>query len=112
MKTTGLDRLQALADLRAQRSAQVLARAQAAITDLEQRAEALRTPLAPAEDIEGEIARDQHDRWRTDQLRHLNLEIAGRRAHAEPLRKAYGRDHARAEVLERLRTKGPGRSVR
>ncbi|MEM8849474.1 MAG: hypothetical protein AAGE03_05495 [Pseudomonadota bacterium] len=109
MKTDALTRLQALADLRAQRSGQVLARARAAIADLEARAEGLRAPLAPAANISGEIARDRHGRWRTDQLRQLNLEIAGRRAHAEPLRKAHGRDRARAEVLERLRAKVTGR---
>ncbi|MEM7641910.1 MAG: hypothetical protein AAF366_05225 [Pseudomonadota bacterium] len=112
MKAAGLDRLQALADLRAQRSGQVLARAQTAIADLEARADGLRAPLAPAQDIESEIARDRHGRWRTNQLRRLNLEIAGRRAHAEPLRKAHGRDRARAEVLERLRAEGPSRSGR
>ncbi|MEM7709856.1 MAG: hypothetical protein AAF264_03725 [Pseudomonadota bacterium] len=112
MKTDGIRRLRTLADLRADRSGQVLARAQAAIAALEARADALRAPLEASDDMAAQIARDHHSRWRSDQLRQLNVEIAGRRAHAEPLRKMHGRDRARAEVLERLRTTGPGRSGR
>ncbi|MEM7487484.1 MAG: hypothetical protein AAF390_00005, partial [Pseudomonadota bacterium] len=93
MKAEALARLRALADLRAQKSGQALMRAQTAIAELEGRADALRTPIeAGAGDIALEIARDRHARWRSEQLRTLNLEIAGRRAHAEPLRLAHGRD--------------------
>ncbi|MEM8823422.1 MAG: hypothetical protein AAGF30_07425 [Pseudomonadota bacterium] len=102
MRTEGLDRLRALADLRAQKSGQALAQALQGITELEARADALRTPLADSSDIATAIARDRYANWRATQLRELNLEIANLRAAAEPLRTTHGRDRARAEVLQQL----------
>lgn len=106
MKARQVARLAQLAELRARRSGQVLARAQAAIAGLEAQAEALRAPLPAAEDVASCIARDRHAAWRTQQLVRLNQEIASRRAHAEPLRRAHGRDRARAEVVEALTDRG------
>jgi hypothetical protein len=96
------DDLRKLAELKAERSAATYARLQAAIRELEARAEALRAPVAPPSDIAGHLAAERHEAWRRTQLRRLSIEIAGRRAHAEPLRRAHARDQARAQVVARL----------
>lgn len=100
--TARLALLHRLAALRADRSAARLARAQAAIDTLEVRAASLREPLAPEPDPRLAAIGDVHERWRRGQLVALNREIAGRRAHAEPLREAQARDRAREMVLARL----------
>lgn len=102
-KAARLAELHRLADLRAERSAARLMRAQTAIDALETRADGLRTPLERDDsDPRMAVVADRHERWRRDQLIALNGEIALRRAHAEPLRQAQARDRARALVLEKL----------
>lgn len=98
-----LTQLGALAGLRADRSAARLARVQAAIDTIEGKAAALRNPQVEAPgSIAEAMMRDRWDRWRGEQLRLLNQQIARLHAMAQPQREANARDQARRRVLEKL----------
>lgn len=92
-----------LAGLRADRSAARLARIQSAIDGLEEKVEALRTgsPEAPVSVAEA-MLRDKWDRWRSEQIRTLNHQIARIQMIAQPQRELQARDGARVRVLEEL----------
>lgn len=99
-RLTGTERL---AGLRADRSAARLAQIQAAIDVLETKASTLRDAAteAPASVAEA-VMRDKWDRWRTEQLRVLNHQIARLQMVAQPQREAHARDNARRKVIEKL----------
>ena len=95
--------LEALAGLRADRSAARLARFQTAIATLEGRAAALRDQRAEAPvGIAEAVMRDRWDRWRGEQVRSLGQQLARLQAVAQPQREAHTRDRARRLVLEKL----------
>ena len=95
--------LEALARLRADRSAGQLEKFASAIDRLERKVQTLRetVPDAPEDVAEG-IMRDRWHRWRRQQISTLNLQLARLQAAAQPLREAHARDLARKTVLEKL----------
>ena len=107
MRRDDLGQLELLAGLRADRSASRLARIQAAIDGLERKAEGLRaaTGEAPGSVAEA-VMRDRWHRWRAEQLRLLNHQIARLQMVAQPQREAHARDAARRQVLARLTGSG------
>ncbi|MEO0859498.1 MAG: hypothetical protein AAFY65_02710 [Pseudomonadota bacterium] len=98
-----LTALLALAHLRADKSALMLAKAQGVVDELGRRHRALRDAAhAGTGDISEMVIQDRHDQWREEQLFRLSIAMARAEAQAQPFREAHGRDVARAKVLEKL----------
>ncbi|WP_179380973.1 hypothetical protein [Jannaschia marina] len=95
-----------LAQLRRQKAAARLARAQATLRPLEEAADALRGgDRSNATSVADAVAADRWMQWRGRKLRELTLRIARLETVMQPEREALARATARSDVLKRLREK-------
>lgn len=103
MKRRDVQVLSQLAALRAERSAALLARKLAVLSELQRRDQALRQPSPlESDDLAHRIVADRHDIWRQGELAKLSVLLARAEAEAQPFRERHARDVARREVIGRL----------
>ena len=104
MRGPALDRLAALAQLRALRAARRLAPHQAEADALRARIAGLREalPAGSPGDVAEAVLRDRHMLWRQSQLVRLTQDLARAEAQAQPLREAQALERGREAVIARL----------
>lgn len=106
-KMDDLRALRTLARLRAERSASMLAKAQAVVDELRRRDANLREPVSRDNTaLEDMVFHHRHEAWRAEQLRRIGSALAKAEAQAQPFREQFAKDTARSQVVDKLIERG------